>query len=299
MMGTMLFNGHILPVINCVVEAHDMSKPETEIPDRLLLPLGPEPTSEEGRKLRRQIELRNQSRREAWKASDVGDSLLQYLEGRSSVEICIEFPEFRWESVKFSVRNEDVPTVARILSGKFDSWFMLLPDGAAIPGRLTKNNRDAVIADIGEKLDAIIKLQDEMLPHVKGVPPLVEASNETLREAMAEFYRRLYAPGFTPKQKAIADAMLETGNHVRQCTPILKRNGWEGVSPGRISIELGKMDKLYAAAGMTNPFASRGHNRARPVADITYRKRKVDSDDPDSPVELVPNRPEGYRKGET
>ena len=59
------------------------------------------------------------------------------------------------------------------------------------------------------------------------------------------------------------------------------------------------MDKLFADAKMTNPFASREHNRARPVVDTTYRKRKVDSDDSDSAVEIVPNRPGGYRRGET
>ena len=138
-----------------------------------------------------------------------------------------------------------------------------------------------------------------MKPHVEGVPAVVEQANENKREAMGELYRVLYAPGFSLKQKAIADAMRETKNHVRQASVILKRNKWTGVSPGRISIELAKMDELFKTAEMTNPFASRKHNRARPIAETVYRKRKGDPDDPESAVELVPIPPVGYRRGET
>ena len=139
----------------------------------------------------------------------------------------------------------------------------------------------------------------EMKPHVLGVPAVVEQLNENRRDAMGDLYRVLYAPGFSTKQKAIADAMRETGNHVRQTTPILKKGGWKGISPGRVSLELAKMDKLFADANMTNPFASRKFNRARPVVETTYSKRKVDSDDPDSAAEIVPNRLGGYSRGET
>ncbi len=152
---------------------------------------------------------------------------------------------------------------------------------------------------IEAKLDHIAANQEKTAPYLAGVPAVVEQANENKREGMGELYRVLYAPGFTPKQKAIADAMRETGNRVRKASEILKRDKWPGTSPGRISVELAKMDKLFADAKMTNPFASREHNRRRPVIDTTYRKRKVDSDDPDSAVEIVPNRPGGYHRDET
>lgn len=152
---------------------------------------------------------------------------------------------------------------------------------------------------IEAKLDHITANQEKTMPYLAGVPPVVEQANENKREGMGELYRVLYAPGFTPKQKAIADAMRETGNRVRKASEILKRDKWPGTSPGRISVELAKMDKQFADAKMTNPFASREHNRRRPVMETTYRKRKVDSDDPDSAVEIVPNRPGGYHLDET
>lgn len=153
--------------------------------------------------------------------------------------------------------------------------------------------------DTGNMLRQIAADQAKTMPYLAGVPAVVEQANENKREGMGELYRRIYAPGFTPKQKAIADAMRETGNHVRQTTPILKKWKWKGISPGRVSIELGKMDKLFANARMTNPFASRKDNRKRPVAEITYHKRKVDPDDPDSAVDFIPNDPRGYRHGKT
>lgn len=153
--------------------------------------------------------------------------------------------------------------------------------------------------DTGNMLRQILANQEKTMPYLAGVPPVVEQANENKREGMGELYRVLYAPGFSPKQKAIADAMRQTNNHVRQTEPILREGGWKGVSPGRVSIELGKMDKLFADANMTNPFSSREHNRRRPVMDITYGERKIDSDDPDSLMEIIPNRPGGYNRDET
>lgn len=189
------------------------------------------------------------------------------------------------------------------LAESVDSFLLRLKDGDG--GEPLVFDALLLGAELGADSDTQKTLREirdtvkQMQPHVAGVPAVLEQANENKREGMGELYRVLYAPGFSPRQKAIADAMRETKNHVRQASPILKRNGWKGVSPGRISIELAKMDKLFADAKMTNPFASREHNRARPVVDTTYRKRKVDSDDSDSAVEIVPNRPGGYRRGET
>lgn len=189
------------------------------------------------------------------------------------------------------------------LAESVDSFLLRLKDGDGgeplVFDALLLGAELGADTDTGNMLRQILANQVKTMPYLANVPAVVEQANENKREGMGELYRRLYAPGFTPKQKAIADAMRETGNRVRQTEPILRKWGWKGVSPGRISIELAKMDKLFADAEMTNPFASREHNRRRPVVDTTYRKRKVDSDDPDSAVEIVPNRPGGYRRDET
>jgi len=189
------------------------------------------------------------------------------------------------------------------LAESVDSFLLRLKDGDGgeplVFDALLLGAELGADTDTGNMLRQILANQVKTMPYLANVPAVVEQANENKREGMGELYRRLYAPGFTPKQKAIADAMRETGNRVRQTEPILRKWGWKGVSPGRISIELAKMDKLFADAKMTNPFASREHNRRRPVVDTTYRKRKVDSDDPDSAVEIVPNRPGGYRRDET
>lgn len=189
------------------------------------------------------------------------------------------------------------------LAESVDSFLLRLKDGDGgeplVFDALLLGAELGADTDTANLLRQILANQEKTAPYLAGVPPVVEQANENKREGMGELYRVLYAPGFTPKQKAIADAMRETGNRVRKASEILKRDKWPGTSPGRISVELAKMDKLFADAKMTNPFASREHNRRRPVIDTTYRKRKVDSDDPDSAVEIVPNRPGGYHRDET
>ncbi len=174
---------------------------------------------------------------------------------------------------------------------------------AAVLEALNRHDEEARLAAERQTaaLGRIEKVQQEMKPYVEGVPKLVEDSKETIRQSMAEFYRRLYAPKMTARQKAIADAMREAKNVVREAARILQLDSaWrsKGVSASTISRELDKMDKLFEDAKMPNPFASREHNRRRPVAETTYGERRIDSDDPDSAVEIVPNRPGGYGSDE-
>lgn len=160
--------------------------------------------------------------------------------------------------------------------------------------------------DHGQHADALERVestQAAMLPHVESVPKLVEDSKQTTRQAMADFYRVIYAPDMTPKQRAIADAMREGKNVVREAARILQKDKvWKnkGVSLATVCRELEKMDELFRKAGMPNPFEGRTkNNRARPVTETTYSVRRVDPDDPNSNVDYVPNRPEGYGAGET
>ena len=156
--------------------------------------------------------------------------------------------------------------------------------------------------DTGNLLRQILANQAKTEPYLAGVPAVVEQANENIREGMGELYRVLYAPGMTARQKVIADAMRQAKGVVREAARLLQLDSaWrsKGVSVSTISRELDKMDMLFADAKMTNPFASREHNRKRPVVDNPCRKRKVDSDDPDSAVEIVPTRPGGYGSDET
>ncbi len=154
-----------------------------------------------------------------------------------------------------------------------------------------------------ETLGRVESTQTAMLPHVEGVPKLVEDSKQTARQAMADFYRVIYAPDMTTKQRAIADAMREGKNVVREAARILQTDkAWKnkGVSLSTVCRELEKMDELFRKAGMPNPFEGRTkNNRARPVTETTYSERRVDPDDPNSNVDYVPNRPGGYGADET
>ena len=75
-----------------------------------------------------------------------------------------------------------------------------------------------------ETLGRVESTQTAMLPHVEGVPKLVEDSKQTTRQAMADFYRVIYAPDMAPKQRAIADAMREGKNVVREAARILQKD---------------------------------------------------------------------------
>lgn len=240
------------------------------------------------------------------------------------IKINIHFPTFLWTAFYGAISKSDIPTIENILAGKIISGFLVLQDDLNIPGKivelsnmqkvvpaanLDKNGQESSIPpltdEMSEKLHKILAAQDaqgrqlsSMDRKLDGVPPLVESAKENVRDAMGEFYRVVY-DGFTPKQKAVCDAMLRARSCVREASRILTADKWVGVSPASVSrILKNTIDPAFKRTGKPNPFESRKNNRFRPIVTTTYRKHRVDPDN-DQSDEVVPIRREGYGQDET
>lgn len=238
--------------------------------------------------------------------------------------ITIDFPTFQWTAFYGAIYGKDIPPIQDVEAGEIDSGVLRLKNGLIIPGKIVVLS-DKIVGDTAahlgkhelvlierarengleaklQKMLAMSEAQGRQLAvmdqKLAGVPPLVENAKEDMRHAMEEFYRVIY-DGFTPKQKAVCDAMLKARNCVREASRILEADKWKGVSPASVSrILKTEIDPAFWRAGKPNPFESRKNSRFRPVVDAAYRRHRVDQDDNESD-EIVPIRSQGYKPDET
>lgn len=238
--------------------------------------------------------------------------------------ITIDFPTFQWTAFYGAIHREDIPPIQDVEAGEIDFGILRLKNDLIIPGKIVALS-DKIVVDtaahlgkhermligramenglvsIVQKLLAMSEAQGRQLTDMDkklaGVPPLVENAKEDMRHAMEEFHRVIYH-GFTPKQKAVCDAMLKARNCVREASRILIDDKWMGVSPASVSrILKNEIDPAFRRAGKPTPFESRKNSRFRPVVDTAYRRHRVDQDD-DKSDEIVPIRSQGYKPDET
>ena len=163
---TMLFNGIRVPVLSCDIRKHELRPLSERMPEPLLMPLGPEPTTQRGRDARARAEKLNRMLEHEY-AQSVSRS-----HERPTADVFlidIEFPTFRWESVGLSMKAGAVITEDDILAGSFDSWTLLLPDGSNIIGRLTekRTGERAATAEVFNRALDGLKAQQRKLEERK------------------------------------------------------------------------------------------------------------------------------------